>query len=140
MKEEETKNNKKGGLKQLIQACIGVAIIVLVALFGHDFYVYQMSQRGFYNHAAQVEVILTNVTENDTFSVIEGNLTNHGSVPVRSATIILTYLDSSEKLIDTDALNIESVGPQETLFFNHEHVDPKGLIKFWKAHLENVKF
>jgi hypothetical protein len=28
----------------------------------------------------------------------------------------------------------------ESTYFLDEHVDPKGLIKFWKARLENVKF
>ena len=121
--------------KELIQAGIGVAIIVLIGFLGHDLFIYLTHQS-----SNNVEVTLRNITEHDNFSVIEGGVTNHGSTPVRAATIVLSYFDSDEKPVDSDQINIKTIAPGDTTYFIHEHVDPKGLIRFWKAHLENVKF
>jgi hypothetical protein len=140
MKAEETKNSKKGELKQLIQACIGVAIIALVGFLGHDLFVYLTHHQGHNGRAPNVEVTLRNITEHDNFCVIEGDVANHAATPVQSATVILTYLDENGNQIDSDNVNIRGIAPLESTYFLHEHVDPKGLIKFWKAHLENVKF
>ncbi|MBV9275862.1 MAG: hypothetical protein JO333_18355, partial [Verrucomicrobia bacterium] len=127
-------------LKQLIQAGIGVAIIVLIGFLGHDLFVYLNHHLGSNDHAQNVEVTLRNITEHDNFCVIEGDVANHAAKPVQSATVVLTYLDGNGNQIDSDNVIVRGIAPLESTYFLHEHVDPKGLIKFWKAHLDNVKF